>query len=723
MARTFQIPIVAGGRLITNLSGNLLSPSDYVTKQNWRRIRDVEARREGWLAYAPIAAIANQGVYDAALTCTRIIELIRGDGTKAILGFSRSAVKLFSNTLGTWSTIGSGYSASGKRWQVVMIDGTLVANNTIDLPFFWNIGDAAVTPMYELRQVGVASVGRIRENNSFLIIADITEIFAEVLPLFMRGWSTFTTDATQAKAANFSINNTTENMDLFNVTTGAGTITATLPAAPPTGFYVKIAKVDAGAGSVVTSPVIAVSPVSLTNNGDLALVYWDATAEQWVAVEFPLGVVPADATYTAPPSYITQRIPWDLANSSYGEPTKWDPSFDVLMPAASTTITLPFASTVFVAGQTRVAVVNGGPLNGTLGGQEDSPNGILVTAVSGRTLTLETTTDVDLTYPRVVQVLRWIDVSSLVGRYSLQGDNSPIESLATLRDWLVITRETGIWLGRYTGDPGAPFVFTPKYSGQNVPWWPDAIANIKGDYLLYPGVGNRMYAFDGVSPPQVHEVTDNAANLFFVGYDQDDEVFCVDNTITKEIWWCFSDKTVAFDYDTPGGTVSVLTQAFDAGAIVHKTGTTDHWFIQSITRFIYTNGLAYGVTPIATWLRDGVAVNSVVRFGLNSFGDQSSEKLLLNYCPILSSSSPDVDLEIQLYGTYNPSVTATALMSPAEALPSPAGDNFITLAYQTIYVADQITLTETTDIDARLSLRIWEVDHVGGKGVTRSGVT
>lgn len=719
MSKQFQIPVIQGGRLITSVSANMVGPANYVRKLNFRRDKDQEIRREGWLDFSPIPAVANQNVYDAALTCTRLVELVRGDGTKAILGFSRSAVRLFDNTAGTWSTIGSGYSASGKRWQVVTINGTLVANNGVDLPFYWNIGDAAVTAMKELREVGVASVGRIIENSGFLIIADITEIFAEVLPLFMRGWSTFTSGTTTAKAANFTITNP-EVDDTFNVTTGASTIVATLPAAPPTGFYVWIVKVDAGAGSVITSPVIEVSPVVLDTNTDKALVYWDATEEQWVAVTFPLGVVPADATYGSPPSYITQRLPWAVANGEYGEPTQWAPAFQVLMAAAGTSLVLPFASSVFVAGQTRVAVINGGPLGGTLGGQEDSPNGILVTVVSGRTLTIETTTDVGLTYPRVVTVMRWTDVSSLVGRYDLQGDNSAITSLATLRDWLVVVRETGFYMGRYTGDPSAPFVFTPKYSGSNVPLWPDAIASIKSDYLLYPGRGNRMFKFDGVTWPEIHEVTDLASTLFFSGYDQDDEVFCVDNPITKEIWWCYSDKTVCFDYDTQGGTVSELDQAFDAAATVHKTATNDVWFIMAITRFLYTNGLVYGATNIQTWLRDGVAVDSILKFGLNSFGDQANEKMLLSLTPILASSSPDVDLEVQVYSTYNPNGALTTLLVPAESLPTPKGDNFVALCFQALYFQDEITLVETTDIDARYSMRILDVDLVKASGVTRS---
>lgn len=703
----------------------MIGAADYVQKTNWRREQDSEIRREGWIRYAPIAAIANQHVFDAALTCIKLVELVRGDGTKAIIGFSRSLVRLFSNTLGTWSTIGSGYSSSGKRWQTVMINGTLVANNGVDLPIYYNVGDAAVTPMYELREVGIAAVGFIKETNGFLMVADITEIRAAQLDHWMNGYSSYASGGNIAKAANFTalVGETTQT---YQVTTGAGNVVATLPAVAVAGYAValfyRIEKMDAGAGVITTSPAIEDYAVTLDSINDVALVWWDIVRGKWAAVTFPSGTVPATAPYGIPSAAIdiTERLPWAIVNSEFGEPTMWAPVFSVYMAAASATIVLPFASSVFVAGRTRVAVINGGPLNGTLGGQEDTPNGVMVLTVSGATLTLQESTDVDITYPRVVQILRWTDVSSLVGRYLLPGDNSAITSLATLRDWLVIFRETGIYLGRYTNDPGAPFAFTPKYTGTNVPQWPDAVANVNGNYLLYPARGNHVFQFDGVTWPEVHHVTDNASDLFFVGYDQTDEVFAVDNAITKEIWFCYPDATIAFDYDTAGGTVSKITQLFDAAAIVHKTATTDIWMIMAIGRFIYTYGLAYGITPIATWLRDGVAVTSVLKFGLNAFNDQANEKMILALTPILASSSPDVDLEVQIYSAWNPSATPVALLSPVESLPTPEGNNFVTLAFQALYFQDEITLVETTDIDARYSMRIIEVDLVKAGGVSRS---
>lgn len=717
MSRTFQLKVSQGGRLITDMSAADVGPTNYVEKVNMRRNRDGEQRREGYLDFSPLPAIANQNVFDPAATCYRLVELTKPNGERALIGFSRTTVRLFSNTLGTWSTIGSGYSSSGLRWQVATMDGYLIANNGVDLPFTYRVGDSAVTPIYELREVGVASAGRMEIYNSFVVFADIVEIYAEVLQLLMRGWSTFTSGTTTAKNANFTILNA-EVDDTFSVTTGASTITATLPSSPPSGFYVWIAKVDAGAGRVVTSPVIETSPVVLTSQNDKALVYYDIATKKWVAVTFPLGVIPSDTQYGLVPSYITNHVPWLIVTGEYGEPRNWAPVFDVYMAASSATITLPFASTAFVAGQTRVAVIGGGPLGGTLGGQEGYENGILVTAVSGRTLTIEIPTNVDLVYPRTVQVTRWEDVSTLSGRYSIQDDNSPITGLSVLRNWLVVWRETGIYLGRFTGDPSAPFVFTPKYAGSNVPLWGDCIASIKGDYLLYPSRGNRMYRFDGVSWPEIDEVCDASASLFFDDVDSADEVFCFDNPITKEVFFVYPDTTLCYDYDQD--TLSVFDQGFDAGAAIHKPGSNDEWVVLSIGRFIYTYGLAFGSSPFQTFLRDGVAVEGILKWGLNFFGDESNEKMILNFTPIFSSHSPDAAVEVQLYGTHNPNASASALLYPAESLPTPKGRNFVPLCFQYLYIQEELAIVPASDIDCRVSGRIVELELVKAAGVTRS---
>ena len=55
-------------------------------------------------------------------------------------------------------------------------------------------------------------------------------------------------------------------------------------------------------------------------------------------------------------------------------------------------------------------------------------------------------------------------------------------------------------------------------------------------------------------------------------------------------------------------------------------------------------------------------------------------------------------------------------------MPSPAGDNFITLAFQAIYFQDQLRVTDERDVDVRISARFFEVELIKAAGITRSTV-
>ena len=87
-----------------------------------------------------------------------------------------------------------------------------------------------------------------------------------------------------AKSASFTVA-ATENGMYYPVTTGASAITATLPAAAAgnTGFTVTIQKVDAGAGTIVTSPVASPIAASLTAQGHVVQLMSDGTAWRVVA--------------------------------------------------------------------------------------------------------------------------------------------------------------------------------------------------------------------------------------------------------------------------------------------------------------------------------------------------------------------------------------------------------------------------------------------------------
>lgn len=696
--------------------------ANYTHKINLRRQNDQEIRREGWVKFRPAlgSPAAAQYIFSGTELLNRLAELTRPNGDRVIVGASGTLIRKFDTVTEAWVTIGSGYTP-GTRWQAEDINGYLCLNNTVDLPCFYRIQDAAVTPFYEMREVGIARVGRIAEYNGFLFLGDVTEIQDNQLDKFMYGYSNLVPGSTVAKVASFAIVAGDAGKQ-FNVTTGAGALVATLPdpVTAPT-FWAWVKKVDAGAGTVVTLPVIGNQKITLAAVNDLALIWSDGSSYQ--AKFFAGGVVPAPAPYGTPPADIVQEVPDEQAWSQFAEPANWAPVYDVYMAAASTSLTLPFTTGVFIAGQTLVAVENGGPGGGVLGGQSDSPDGVLVTAVAGNVITLAKTTDTGLTYPRVVQVFRWSDLAPLSGK-KVFGDGLRIKGMKKLQGQLISYRDGSIDLTRYTADATTPFAFRQKYVGQNVPMFGDAIGDVNGDYHLYPGVGGRFYGFDGLTEPLINKACDDARDLFFVGLVNTDSCWAVDNPTTKEIWFCRPSLVLAFDYEF--GTVSEINTQIDAACFCQRPGSTDKWFALGIQQQdgssnVYTYGLTpEAAVPISTWLRDGGAVNIEMDFGLGNFGDQVNEKILQSYTPLLSSPSPDYAITVHLYSTYNAAAAPTEIMIPAQALPDPVGNNFFTTVYQAIYFQDKIIGTDTRDIDFRFSARLLEFDRVMASGVTRT---
>lgn len=727
MSKAYPVRIADGGRLVTSISMENVGEASFVRKLNLRQYKDQLIRQEGWVKFVGPSSCT----FDGTESVLRLAELVRPNGDRVVVGASRTKLKKFDSGTLLWTDISGGltFSASGKRWQADTMNGYLVLNNAVDLMVSYRVENSAVTPIYELRQVGVSSVGRIRQYNGFLLLADITEIKADQLDTWMNGYGSYTTTATSAKVANFAVVFSTDYRKEFDVTTGASTITVTLPAMSFSSlpFYFWLKKADAGAGTVVTSPLIADSAITLSVINDKALIWWTGTT--WAAKYFAAGVIPATNPYGTPPSDIVQRVPYELVTGEFGQPTQWAPLFDALMAAASTQIVLPFVPNIWVAGQTRVAVINGGPAGETLGGQTGYESGILITAIGafdpvlgGVPITLELTTDTGLTYPRDVQVTRFTDISTLVARYLLQDDGSAIIGMEVLGQLVILYRETCIYIGRYTGDATNPFVFTPRYPSKeamNLPLWGDAIANVNGQYHIFPGIGNRFYKFDGISWPAIHAVCDDARELFFAGVVSTDEVFAVTNFASKQIWFATPVLTLAYDFEF--NSVSQIDAIVGAGCFCLKPGGTDKWFILAIAKNVFTYGLVTGASPITTWLRDGVAPTAVLTSGLISAGLMGDEKMLLNYTPVLASSSPDVALTVQLRSTYNPSGSLTDLLVPIESLPTPEGENFFACFFQAIFFSDEITLVDTRDIDFRISQRVFELDRVGdARGVTRA---
>jgi|TARA_R100001463_G_scaffold19123_3_gene47241 hypothetical protein len=221
-----------GGQLFTALSHEFAGPANYVQKLDWRRDLDQEVRREGYDYFSPSGLSDVTGNAVPTSSEINLVHMVRrpnGEvaiivGTKTHLyryqksddvtyvsgdyvthecsvsshstqsacvgaGANWNAIDYFDNTPDNWITIGSGFSSSGNRWQAVNLNGYTILNNGVDLPVSYRVEHLEVTPLYELRENGVASVGSITAYNGILMLADIDQI--DDLKTWMSGGSAY----------------------------------------------------------------------------------------------------------------------------------------------------------------------------------------------------------------------------------------------------------------------------------------------------------------------------------------------------------------------------------------------------------------------------------------------------------------------------------------------------------------------------------------------------
>ena len=113
----------------------------------------------------------------------------------------------FEGTFYQWLEIGSGFNSSafsfkdpsvvgqsvptGPQWEAVNLGDYVVLNNGIDLPVVYKETWLEVEPLYELREVGVASVGTITSYLGFLFCADLTEVNEDFFSTLMQSASPY----------------------------------------------------------------------------------------------------------------------------------------------------------------------------------------------------------------------------------------------------------------------------------------------------------------------------------------------------------------------------------------------------------------------------------------------------------------------------------------------------------------------------------------------------
>lgn len=638
-----------GGTLVTVGSQDNVGEANYSMKVNFRRYGDREIRREGWTFFRPNAlALTMSQMWAQALfsmaDITAIAQAVRADGSRVLVAATATTLFRYDWQSGewvdgqppsfSWTTIGTGYSAAGKRWEVVPVNGYLVFNNGVDLPFTISVSDPTPQPIWELRERGIASVWTITEYYGFLHCFDILDIKATELNAWMNG-------------------------------------------ATPYGIV----------------------PVSKCNR-------------------------------------IRQRHIW----SEYGQPRNWAPIYTITLAAEGSVIALPFPSKTFVANETRVAVIGGGINGGTLGGGTGYETGVLVTGVAGAQLSLEVATSATNTYPRIAQITRFADVSSIVGHFDMTDDGSGIVKAVTMRDTLVVYRETGIFVGRYTAVLAQPFVFKRVYNGSNIPYFPDTVIDCQGEGHLFAG-RSRFFFFDGVDEPKVFPIID-AARLNFFGTTFGGSggtrysAFAIHNQLTREIWFSTPYMTLAYDYENR--TCSEIDTGITAAAMIVRPQTTDElWFVMANKTELMTGIFAsviarygfgmVGVTgQVKTWWRYGKGVAAWLRSGLWVLGDVFNEKDVRSYVLHLSSGQPAAQgagqpaIKVVIESTHDAATPPRLLFQ--HSITDHQNKSLVSMAYRGTFFRDTLYLdsASTSDIDVQVTGRTIEASICPSASITRS---
>lgn len=200
---TRQKPIEAkpqlGGRLLSALSGENIGIWNYEIKRDIRRDLDKEKRSEGDVLFCPkvydIAGVPS--IIGPATTdpITLIVQLTHPNNRKMIIVGTATTLwryygrenalyyepvyfepDYYEETSEAWKEIGSGFTSPARRWEAELLNGWLILNNGVDLPVTYRITDDVVTPIHELRELAIASVGTIVVQNGHLLVMDIRQI-------------------------------------------------------------------------------------------------------------------------------------------------------------------------------------------------------------------------------------------------------------------------------------------------------------------------------------------------------------------------------------------------------------------------------------------------------------------------------------------------------------------------------------------------------------------
>lgn len=798
-SRPIELRPSQGGKLLTSASSEACGAANWTIKRDWRRFQDQEIRSEGCDPFSPRPNTPDQPPTTDPITL--IATLTRPNGAKALVVATQTTIwryfgvddNLYVATgyldgtladtyagpaipgratlgptitptiyeeqgasMGIWIQIGTGYSTNGRRWEAESINGWLILNNGYDLPVTYRVEEMSVTPIYELRENGIASVGTIAVDHDILLCMDIVQI-------------------KEGK------------MDLLMAATPSWSILV-----PSGGFLIpgEILVTGLSPGSTYTVTTDDVGTISYLATGNVAVFPYTV---------FGTVSVSCDPYQAITDSGITERFQWRVLWSLPNLPRRFGAAFNCNTTQGSLIVTTSFVAKSLIPGM-QVTIIGAGFQGNNLT--------TTILWVDGANLRISDLPSFTLTNTQMVAV-DGDPTNTITGKfYDLEGDGTAILKAKSLRTSLIVYKEASIFIAQYTGDIITPWQFQQQeIKPEMALFHRDTLVSVSGaghfedGYTLggashlYAG-RNQFYRFDltNVVPMEVTALR-GCADMFFAAA-QSGAVFAAHNPLTEEIWFCFPsgpgpDYAIRFDYRF--GTASTTSLPITAGQAIIRPEPTivfqgDKWFLMGtsgggLLRYgllalrstrpnatiskvgalviasapVFTNRMLgcslavpgvgwfaigifisttqvivlgdgnfsakpFSVEPVI-YHRNSLPYDSVLQCGLEAFGSQDTEKVTDRYTPILASQTGptgqapavQVPLSITLRAAQNPSM---AVDKVSTTITNPLTQNMVTATVMGAYLADRITVSGVNNPVSLVS-RIYELVQVMTKGFVR----
>jgi len=167
-----------GGKLVTAPGEEVAGITNYTVKQNFRRVFGREETIEGWDVHPD-----NAGNFPENVNLFHDAKSPFGDHEN--IACTATTLYKWNRFALTWDAIGTGFDPAAHRWEAEDVNGYTVFNNGSDLPVTYRVGDAAVTPIYEMRERGFISCGCMTNLQGYIVFTDIIELKSTELSAFL----------------------------------------------------------------------------------------------------------------------------------------------------------------------------------------------------------------------------------------------------------------------------------------------------------------------------------------------------------------------------------------------------------------------------------------------------------------------------------------------------------------------------------------------------------